>query len=97
MHQVGVVIATVLQLYMFVMFARMILSWVGMFVPGFTPRGVLLVVFEAIFTLTDPPIRFFSRLLPDVRAGGVSFSLGFLAAWVLLIVLQQVNAVVLLR
>lgn len=97
MHQVGVVIAIVLQLYMFLMFVRMVLSWVTMFAPGFTPRGALLVVFEAVFTLTDPPIRLFSRMLPDVRAGGVSFSLGFLAAWVALILLQQLNQAFLLR
>lgn len=97
MHVAGSIIATLLQLYMFLLFVRMILSWVGMFAPHFTPRGAVLVVFEGIYTLTDPPIRFFSRLLPDVRAGGVAFSLGFLATWIAVIVLQQVNAAVLLR
>ena len=40
---------------------------------------------EAIYTITDPPLRLIRRVLPPVRLGQVQFDLAFL---VLLIGLQ---------
>lgn len=97
MHIAGTVVALLLQLYLMFMIVRMILSWVTVISPHFEPHGPALVVCEAIYTVTDPPIRFFSRILPDVRTAGVSFSLGYIAAMLCLIILIQVNSAVLLR
>ncbi|HEX2856971.1 MAG TPA: YggT family protein [Propionibacteriaceae bacterium] len=97
MYVAGMVIATLLQIYFLLMVLRMVLSWVTVLAPDFTPRGVLLVVFEAVYTLTDPPIRFFSRFLPNVHTAGISFSLGFLAAMLSIVVAMQLNAALLLR
>lgn len=97
MHVAGTIILTLLQLYLLLMVVRMVLSWVTVLAPDFTPRGPLLVVFEAVYTLTDPPIRFFSRFLPDVHTAGISFSLGFLAAMLSIVVAMQLDAAILLR
>ena len=97
MYAAGLIIAALLQIYLLLMIARMVLSWVTVLAPDFTPRGFLLVVFEAIYTLTDPPIRFFSRFLPNVHTAGLSFSLGFLAAMLSIVVAMQLNAAILLR
>lgn len=89
MQLVGLVLAWALQIYMVVFFVRMILSFVPALSPSFTPRGVVLVVFEVVYTLTDPPIRFFEKFLPPLRVGQVAFSLGFFAAWLSLVILQR--------
>ncbi|CAI9399408.1 MULTISPECIES: YggT family protein [Aestuariimicrobium] len=89
MQVVGVVLAWALQIYMFLFFVRMILSFIPALSPSFTPRGVILVVFEVVYTLTDPPIRFFERFLPPLRVGQVAFSLGFMAAWLSLLIAQR--------
>lgn len=94
MQIIGTVLAWAVQIYMFLFFVRMILSFVPALSPGFTPRGLLLVVFEVIYTLTDPPIKFFERFLPPLRVGGVAFSLGFIAAWVSLLVVQRLIFIV---
>jgi YggT family protein len=39
---------------------------------------VLLVIFEFVFTLTDPPIKMFRRILPPIRLGQVSLDLGWM-------------------
>ena len=36
------------SLYLWVLIARMILSWIPLLAPGFRPRGALAAVFEAI-------------------------------------------------
>ncbi|RKI35194.1 YggT family protein, partial [Cutibacterium acnes] len=56
--------------------------------------GVLAVVFEVVYTVTDPPIKFFDRLVPPVGFGNVGFSVGFIIVFVLLAILQRVVIVI---
>ena len=39
---------------------------------------MLLVVAEAIYTVTDPPLRFLRRLIPPLRLGQVQLDLAFI-------------------
>ena len=55
------------------------------------PKGVVLIVAEAIYTLTDPPLNLLRRVIPPVRIGGISLDIAFL---VLFIGLQVLIAVV---
>lgn len=77
-----------LLLYILVLLARLILEYIPMFNREWRPRGVALVLAEAVFTVTDPPLRFFRRLLPPLRVGPIALDLGFpvtmLACFVLL-------------
>lgn len=77
-----------LRIYTYVLWARLILDWIMIFKPRFRPRGALLVVFEAVYTVTDPPIRFFRRILPPIRLGQIALDLGWmltmLACWILI-------------
>jgi YggT family protein len=50
---------------------------------GFRPTGVLLVFFEVVFTITDPPMRFLRRFIPPLRLGGVAIDLSFLLLFIL--------------
>lgn len=89
---VGAIIGNLLNLYLFVFFLRVILSWLQVLMQqDFAPTGGLLVVFEFIYTVTDPPINFFERFLPPVRFGRVAISLGFMAAVLSVLILQRVN------
>ncbi len=76
---------------MYVLWARLIIDWVMVFNPRMRPRGFWLVVFEVVYSLTDPPIKMFRRILPPIRLGQISLDLGwmvtFFCCWILLIVL----------
>lgn len=74
-----------ITIYVWILLARIILSWVPMMAPGWQPKGLVLVLVEGIYTLTDPPIRALSKIMPPVRLGNVSLDLSVLA---LLLVLQ---------
>ena len=73
---------------------RMLMSWLPLLLRDFEPSGALAAVFEAVYTVTDPPIKFFDRLVPPVRFGNVGFSVGFIIVFVLLAVLQRVVAAI---
>jgi YggT family protein len=77
MNTVRNLIGLVLYLYLLVLFARLILSWVQVFSREWRPRGPVLVLAEAVYTLTDPPLRVLRKALPPLRIGGVALDLAF--------------------
>lgn len=85
----ALILKLAIQTYIYVLWARFILDWVRVLNPRFRPRGVLLVLFELVFTLTDPPIKMFRRILPPIRLGQISLDLGWMVTmfccWILLI------------
>lgn len=85
------ILRVAVQIYTYVLWARFILEWVRVLNPRFRPRGVLLVLFELVFTLTDPPIKMFRRILPPIRLGQISLDLGWMVTmfccWILLIII----------
>lgn len=79
MSPVGQVLYTVLSLYLLVLLARLVLDYVFIFARSWTPRGIVLLLVEAVFSVTDPPLRFLRRFIPPLRLGTVSLDLSFLA------------------
>lgn len=72
------VLATVLWIYWLILIGRLILDWVQVFSRDWQPKGILLVIAEAIYTVTDPPLRLLRRFIPPLRLGQVSLDLSFL-------------------
>jgi YggT family protein len=88
------IVHLVLLLYIFVLFARLILDYIPLFNREWRPKGFGLVMAEVIYTITDPPIRFFRRLIPPLRIGGLSLDFGFtLTMFLVLIVMAIVRAI----
>ena len=82
----------VLWIYLLILIGRMIFTWVQTFSRTWTPSGVLLVVAETVFTLTDPPLRFLRRYIRPLRIGSVALDLSFMVLF--FAVLIMVNVVV---
>ena len=59
------------------MIARLIADLVLSVNPSWRPRGLILVVVELIYTLTDPPIKFTRRFIKTVRFGGIALDFGW--------------------
>ncbi len=78
------------QLYIWVLIARMIISWIPLIVPHWRPGRLVASVFEIIYTLTDPPINFLRRFIPPLNLGGVSLDLAFMAVFVLIYMIQRI-------
>jgi hypothetical protein len=75
---------------MMVLFARVILDWVQFFARGWRPRGIVLVVANLLYALTDPPIRWFGRFIPPLQlGGGMAIDVGFLVLFLILYVAQR--------
>ena len=75
---IGSTLGTILTIYLVILIARLVLDYVVIFARDWRPSGVILVVVEAIYTVTDPPIKALRRVIPPIRIGNISFDLAFL-------------------
>lgn len=90
-------IANVLLLvYILLLLARLIMEYIPMFNREWRPRGFSLVLAEIVFTVTDPPIRFFRRLIPPLRIGPIAIDLGFALTMLLCFVLLSIVRTIML-
>jgi YggT family protein len=94
MQVAGEIIAFALWICLILLIARIVLDWVQMLARSWQPRGALLVLCEVIYTVTDPPLRAIRRVLPPLRLGMVALDLSPLVLFVLIYILQQVNAMI---
>ena len=63
---VAQILSLVLWLFLALLFVRFIVDWVQVFARSWTPSGPILVVLEVVYTITDPPIKFFRRFIPPL-------------------------------
>lgn len=67
-----------INVYIMVLIGRLIIDWIQVFARDWRPRGVLAVICEAVYTVTDPPLRALRRVIPPIRLGGVALDLSFI-------------------
>ncbi|GAB3585026.1 YggT family protein [Calidifontibacter terrae] len=78
MDSVIAVVATVVYVFFIVLIVRLVLDWVQVFARDWRPKGAVLVIAEAVYTVTDPPLKLLRRLIPPLRVGQVRVDLAFL-------------------
>ena len=77
-------------LFLFVLFliARIVVSVVMFYGRDLHPSGFGLVVIETIYTVTDPPVKFFRRIIPPITVGHMQIDLGILALFIAIALLR---------
>lgn len=76
------ILANILWLYLLVLIGRVIFDIVQMLARDWRPTGVVLLIAETIYTLTDPPLRALRRIIPPIRVGGVAFDVAFIVLFI---------------
>jgi len=90
MEILKLVLYYVLAVYLVVLIGRMIFGWVQVFAREWRPTGVVLVLAETVFTLTDPPLKFLRRYIPPLRLGTVAMDLSYMVLFIVVLILLQV-------
>jgi YggT family protein len=78
---VGALLASLLQLFLFTLFARIIIDYIMMFSRTWRPQGLVLAIIDVVFRITDPPMKFVRRFVPPLRIGAVSLDIAFLVLY----------------
>ena len=88
------VIAWLLYSALFVFFVamwvRFVMDWVQVFSRSWRPRGPVLVLAEASYSLTDKPLRTVRRIIPPLRLGGAAIDLGWSLLMIATLILMSI-------
>lgn len=93
MFSIGRILSGLIQIFLLMLFARLILDYVRLFARNWRPRGIVLALAEIIFAITDPPLKFVRRFVPPLRLGAVNLDLSFI---VIFFAVQLLSRLVLL-
>lgn len=89
---IGDILSFLLFAYFVVLLARLVFEWIQVFSRDWKPQGVVLVIAEGVYTLTDPPLRALRKVIPPLRIGGISLDLAFLVLILTVSILRGVVA-----
>lgn len=90
MSSIGYIIHLVIQLYLLILVARIIIEMVRSFSRQFRPPQWFYVIAEPLFALTDPPVKALRRLIPPVRLGQVGLDVSILVLFLVIDLLDYV-------
>ncbi|MGO8886675.1 MAG: YggT family protein [Streptosporangiaceae bacterium] len=90
MNIARVVLTYVLSFYLLLLIGRLIISWIQAYSRSWRPSGIVLVIAEACYTATDPPLKLLRRYIPTIRLGSVALDLSFMLLFLVVLVLLQV-------
>jgi YggT family protein len=90
MDVVGAVLLWVLWPFFLCLLFRFVMSLVLQFARSWEPHGVMLVVVETAFTVTDPPLKLLRRYIPPLRLGGMALDLAFMILGIIVYLLISV-------
>ena len=94
MQTIGLVIELVLNFFLLLLFARFVVDWVQVFARSWSPKGLVLVLLEIIYSVTDPPIVFIRRFVPPLRLGAIALDTSFIIVLVVTYLLLQLNRLI---
>lgn len=86
-------LAFLLLLFTIFLIGRLVFDWVQVFARDWRPKGVLLIVAEVLYTVTDPPLRLLRRVIPPLTIGQVRLDLAFFVLFILVMVARYAVAV----
>ena len=86
----GQTLYMLLLVFIGLLWIRFIVDWVQVFARSWSPRGVLLVLLEVVYSITDPPIKALRRVVPPLRLGQVALDLSFIIVLIAALLLRSV-------
>jgi YggT family protein len=81
------VLYDLLWLFQLLLIARIVVVYVMMFARSWRPGRIVAIMLEAIFSITDPPLKALARVIPPLRVGGITLDLSFLVLFIIVQIL----------
>ena len=88
---IATIVYVALTVFFIGMWARFVLDLARMFARQWRPRGIGLVLAEAVYTVTDPPIKAVRRVVPPVRIGGAALDFAWSIVMLACIILISIT------
>ncbi len=91
MAAAGEIILFVLWIAVVLLISRFVLDWVQMLARQWRPSGLVAVLCEGIYSVTDPPLRAVRGVIPPIRLGAVVLDLSPMVLLIGIFVLQAIT------
>ena len=88
---IATVVYIALTIFFVLMWARFVLDLARTFARNWRPRGVGLVLAEAVFSITDPRIKVVRRVIPPLRLGGAALDFAWTIVMLATVILISVS------
>lgn len=84
------VVYNIFNLYLLVLIARALLSWVRVFNPYWRPQQpVVVFLLKTVYFLTEPPLALLNKFIKPLQFGNMGIDLSFIVLFLLVMVLQK--------
>lgn len=87
---IGGILDTILLVAIIILIARFVLDWVQLLARSWRPRGIVLVLCEVLYSVTDPPLRAVRGVIPPIRLGAVMLDLSPMILLIALFILRAI-------
>jgi YggT family protein len=84
------VLYLVLFIFWLLLISRVIVEFIRSFARDWRPTGVVVIILEVIFTVTDPPVKLLRRLIPPVNLGGIRLDLSIMVLLFVVFILMSI-------
>ena len=88
---IATLIYVALTIFFVLMWARFVLDLARTFARNWRPRGAGLVAAEAVFVVTDPPLKAVRRVVPPLRVGGAALDFAWSIVMLAVIILISLS------
>ena len=92
MGLIALVLYWLFEVYFFVLIGRFIVDLVLSLNASWRPKGLLVVLVESIYTVTDPPLKAIRRVIPALRLGPVQIDLAWTVLFIAVVFVQGIVA-----
>lgn len=86
MSDVRIAILVVLQLFLILLIGRIVVEFIRSFARDWYPKGIVAVLLEVLFSITDPPVKLVRRIIPPLRLGQVRLDLSVMIVMIVIII-----------
>jgi YggT family protein len=93
MAAVGQIIWFILWVAIVLLLARFVLDWVQLLARSWRPQGWVAALCEALYSITDPPLRAVRGVIPPIRLGGAALDLSpmilLIGIWIVMTIVER--------
>ena len=90
MSAVAEVLYFALLVFLLFLIFRLVMEYVFLLARSYRPTGLVAVVLELAYSVTDPPLKALRKVLPPLRIGQISLDLGFIVLFIVVRILMGV-------
>ncbi|WP_193559687.1 YggT family protein [Tsukamurella asaccharolytica] len=90
MQAIWLVVYTLLSIFWFLLIVRLVVEVVKSFARDWFPKGIVALILEGVFTVTDPPLKALRKVLPSPQLGPIRLDLSFIVLFLLVAIAQSI-------